>query len=59
MAQSDSKLPTVLQRGFVDEANAEFAALEASVSEAQAAADTAQKEAESMQVSWTCQVHTS
>ena len=40
----------VVQRGFVEDANAEFAAMEASVSEAQAAADTAQKEAESMQV---------
>ena len=37
------------ERGFADEASAEFAALAASVSEAQTAADTAQKEAESLQ----------
>ena len=43
----------MLQRGFADEASTEFAAMQASVSEAQTAAQTAQKEAESLQVSRT------
>ena len=53
---SEAVLMPVMQRGFAEDASAEFTAMESSVSEAQAAADTAQKEAESMQASkaWLC-----
>ncbi len=50
---SKSCVVSMMQRGFAEDASAEFAAMQTSVSEAQAAADTAQKEAESMQASKT------